>query len=45
VRLRSIIYKPGEPLAFVGLQYPSAYQLQVWPASDLRRRYDEIHSK
>ena len=26
MKLRNIIYKPGEPLAFIGLQYPGSYQ-------------------
>ena len=41
MKLRNIIYKPGEPLAFVGLQYPSSYQTLILPAIDLRRRYNE----
>ena len=45
VRLRNVIYKRGDGLVFLGVQYPGSYQTQVWPASDLRRRYDEIHPK
>jgi hypothetical protein len=41
MKLRNMVYKPGEPLAFIGLQYPGYYQTLVWPAIDLRRRYDE----
>jgi hypothetical protein len=45
VKLRNMIYKPGEPLAFIGLQYPGYYSTQAWPASDLERRYAEIHPR
>src|ERR1700733_3953584 len=41
MKLRNIVYKPDEPLAFVGLQYPKSYQTLILPAIDLRRRYDE----
>ena len=45
MKLRNIIYKPGEPFAFIGLQYPNSYQTQVWAASELQRLYAEIQPK
>ena len=45
MRLRNVIYKRPEGLVFIGMQYPGYYQTQIWSASDLRRRYDEIHPK
>jgi hypothetical protein len=41
MKLRNIIYKPGEPFAFIGLQYPGSYQTQGWAASELQRLYAE----
>ena len=45
MKLRNIIYKPGEPFAFIGLQYLNSYQTQVWAASELQRLYAEIQPK
>jgi hypothetical protein len=45
MKLRNMVYKPGEPLAFIGLQYPRHYSTQCWSASELQRLYAEIHSK
>jgi hypothetical protein len=45
MKLRNIIYKSDEGLVFIGMQYPGYYQTQVWSASDLQRRYNEIHPK
>lgn len=45
MKVRNIVCKRGEGLIFIGMQYPGYYQTQVWPASDLQLRYDEIHPK
>jgi hypothetical protein len=42
MRQQNIIYKRGEGLVFIGMQYPNHYSTQIWAARDLERRYREI---
>ena len=43
-RPQNIIYKRGDGLVFVGIQYPTGYLTQIWSASSLERGIKEIHS-
>ncbi len=41
---QNIIYKRGDGLAFIGIQYPNRYETHVGSASNLERRIKEIRS-
>ena len=43
--LQNVIYKRGEGLAYVGIQYPNRYETRVGSASNLERRIKEIRSQ
>jgi hypothetical protein len=43
--LQNVIYKRGEGLAFIGIQYPNLYETHVGSASNLERRIKEIRSQ
>ena len=43
--LQNVIYKRGEGLAFIGIQYPNRYETHVGSASNLERRIKEIRSQ
>src|SRR6266849_543143 len=42
---QNIIYKRGDELAFIGIQYPNRYETHVGSASNLERRIKEIRSQ
>ena len=42
---QNIIYKRGDGLAFIGIQYPNRYETHVGSASNLERRIKEIRSQ
>ena len=44
-KLQNVIYKRGEGLAFIGIQYPNRYETGAGSASDLERRITEIRSQ
>lgn len=43
--LQNVIYKRGEGLVFIGIQYPNRYETHVGSASNLERRIKEIRSQ
>ncbi len=43
--LQNVIYKRGEGLTFIGIQYPNRYETHVGSASNLERRIKEIRSQ
>lgn len=43
--LQNVIYKRGEGLFFIGIQYPNRYETHVGSASNLERRIKEIRSQ
>ena len=43
--LQNVIYKRGEGLAFIGIQYPNRYETHAGSASNLERRIKEIRSQ
>jgi hypothetical protein len=42
---QNVIYKRGEGLAFIGIQYPNRYETRVCSASGLERRITELRSQ
>jgi hypothetical protein len=42
---QNVIYKRGEGLAFIGIQYPNRYETHVCSASGLERRIKETRSQ
>jgi hypothetical protein len=43
--LQNVIYKRGEGLVFIGIQYPNRYETGAGSASNLERRIKEIRSQ
>jgi hypothetical protein len=43
--LQNVIYKRGEGLVFIGIQYPNRYETHVGSASNLERRIKEIRAQ
>jgi len=43
--LQNVIYKRGEGLVFIGIQYPNCYETHAGSASNLERRIMEIRSQ